>query len=41
MVIPVEEQWGIQYLTVFEKTADGEVVEKKILPVRFVPLIAE
>ena len=38
MVIPVGPQHGAQELTLIEKTADGTVLTKVILPVRFVPL---
>jgi protein-L-isoaspartate(D-aspartate) O-methyltransferase len=41
LVIPVEEPGGMQYLTLIKKTAEGEVLAEKVLPVRFVPLIAE
>jgi len=39
MVIPVGGSGEIQYLKVLEKRADGGVSEKKVLPVRFVPLV--
>src|SRR6185436_4437595 len=39
MVIPVGGTGEIQYLKVLEKRADGAVSEKKVLPVRFVPLV--
>ena len=39
MVIPVGASLDIQYLKVIEKRADGGVSEKKVLPVRFVPLV--
>ncbi len=39
MVIPLEEADGIQYLTVIIKTADSDLIAKKVMPVRFVPLI--
>ena len=39
MVIPVGGPGEIQYLKVLEKRADGGVNEKKVLPVRFVPLV--
>ncbi|HUQ24756.1 MAG TPA: protein-L-isoaspartate(D-aspartate) O-methyltransferase [Burkholderiales bacterium] len=39
MVIPVGGPGEIQYLKVIEKRADGSVSEKKLLPVRFVPLV--
>jgi len=41
LVIPVGAQDAIQQLTVYEKTADGEVGEQGVLPVRFVPLVRE
>ena len=40
-MIPVGGQDSIQQLTVYEKTADGEVGEHRVLPVRFVPLVRE
>ena len=39
MVIPVGGSGEIQFLKVIEKRADGGVSEKKVLPVRFVPLV--
>ena len=39
MVIPVGSSGGIQYLMLIEKRADGGVDERRVLPVRFVPLI--
>jgi protein-L-isoaspartate(D-aspartate) O-methyltransferase len=39
MVIPVGGSGEIQYLKVLEKRADGGVNEKRVLPVRFVPLV--
>src|SRR5881394_2222036 len=39
LVIPVGGSSEIQYLKVLEKRADGGVNEKKVLPVRFVPLV--
>jgi protein-L-isoaspartate(D-aspartate) O-methyltransferase len=39
MVIPVGGSSEIQYLKVLEKRADGGVNEKRVLPVRFVPLV--
>ena len=38
MVIPVGERFLVQYLTVVEKSLDGGVISRQILPVRFVPL---
>ena len=38
MVIPVGAQFLTQHLQLVEKEADGAVVSKQILPVRFVPL---
>jgi protein-L-isoaspartate(D-aspartate) O-methyltransferase len=38
MVIPVGAQFLTQHLELVEKEADGSVVSKQILPVRFVPL---
>ena len=39
MVIPVGGAGDIQHLRVVEKRADGGVSEKRVLPVRFVPLV--
>jgi protein-L-isoaspartate(D-aspartate) O-methyltransferase len=39
MVIPVGSDGEIQYLKVVEKRADGGVSEKRVLRVRFVPLV--
>lgn len=39
MVVPVGEQGGYQVLTVVEKSASGEFVERATLPVAFVPML--
>jgi len=39
MVIPVGAQFLTQYLLLIEKSDDGTVSTKQILPVRFVPLV--
>jgi protein-L-isoaspartate(D-aspartate) O-methyltransferase len=39
MVIPVGAADGIQYLEVLTKRADGGYDQKRVLPVRFVPLV--
>jgi len=39
MVIPVGGSGDIQYLKVIEKRADGTIDDKRVLPVRFVPLV--
>lgn len=39
MVIPVGGAGDIQYLKLLTKRADGGVDEKRVLPVRFVPLV--
>jgi len=39
MVIPVGGEGGSQYLKLLTKRADGGVDEKRVLPVRFVPLV--
>ena len=41
MVIPVGEWFDVQYLTLIEKKADGEIVISQLLPVAFVPLTGE
>jgi protein-L-isoaspartate(D-aspartate) O-methyltransferase len=38
MVIPVGHRFGVQYLLLITRRADGEVTTRPILPVRFVPL---
>ena len=37
MVIPVGHAFATQYLTVVEKSAEGEVTSRQVLPVQFVP----
>jgi len=39
MVIPVGGEGDMQYLKLLTKRADGGVDEKRVLPVRFVPLV--
>jgi len=39
IVIPVGGEGEIQYLKLLTKRADGSVDEKRVLPVRFVPLV--
>ena len=39
LVIPVGGEGGAQYLKLLTKRADGGVDEKRVLPVRFVPLV--
>ena len=39
MVIPVGGEGGMQYLKLLVKRADGGADEKRVLPVRFVPLV--
>jgi protein-L-isoaspartate(D-aspartate) O-methyltransferase len=39
MVIPVGPEGGMQYLQVLTRRADGGVDERRVLPVRFVPLV--
>lgn len=38
MCIPVGGQYAVQYLTLVEKSKEGNIKMKKVLPVRFVPL---
>ena len=38
MCIPVGGQYTVQYLTMIEKSYEGNLTMKKVLPVRFVPL---
>ncbi len=37
MIIPVGGPFAVQYLTVVEKSATGQVTTRQVLPVRFVP----
>jgi len=39
MVIPVGGEFGVQYLMLVTKRADGGFDERRVLPVRFVPLV--
>jgi protein-L-isoaspartate(D-aspartate) O-methyltransferase len=39
MVIPVGDRWELQYLMLLVRNADGSLERKKVLPVRFVPLV--
>jgi len=39
MVIPVGGEFGVQYLMLVTKRADGGYDERRVLPVRFVPLV--
>jgi protein-L-isoaspartate(D-aspartate) O-methyltransferase len=39
MVIPIGAAYGIQYLVLVTKRADGGIDERRVLPVRFVPLV--
>jgi protein-L-isoaspartate O-methyltransferase len=39
MAIPVGREGGIQYLKLISKRTDGGFDERRILPVRFVPLV--
>ena len=41
MVIPVGDAWATQELMLLEKTADGELRRKRVMPVRFVPLTGD
>jgi protein-L-isoaspartate(D-aspartate) O-methyltransferase len=41
LVIPVGPRGATQYLTVVEKKADGLTTERKVIPVRFVPLTGD
>ncbi len=38
MCVPVGSLYAVQHLTLIEKTLDGAITMKKLLPVRFVPL---
>ena len=39
MIIPVGESGSTQYLTLIDKSDDGKISKKNILPVSFVPLV--
>lgn len=39
MIIPVGDSGSAQYLTLLEKTLEGSIESRRVLPVRFVPLI--
>jgi protein-L-isoaspartate(D-aspartate) O-methyltransferase len=39
MVVPVGESHALQILTLVERAADGTVKQRRVLPVRFVPLV--
>jgi len=39
MVIPIGAEYGIQYLVLVTRRADGGIDERRVLPVRFVPLV--
>jgi protein-L-isoaspartate(D-aspartate) O-methyltransferase len=39
MVVPVGPEGGMQYLMLYSRRADGSFEEKRVLPVRFVPLV--
>jgi protein-L-isoaspartate(D-aspartate) O-methyltransferase len=41
LVIPIEQTWGNQDLTVITKNHDGEVAQESVLPVRFVPITGD
>ncbi|MFC1763146.1 protein-L-isoaspartate(D-aspartate) O-methyltransferase [Planctomycetota bacterium] len=41
MILPVENDQGFQYLVLITKKADGTIQQKKVLPVRFVPMTGE
>ena len=41
LVIPVGEEHGYQELLLVEVGADGQIVSRSVLPVRFVPLTGE
>jgi protein-L-isoaspartate(D-aspartate) O-methyltransferase len=41
MIIPVGTRFMVQQLVLIEKSEDGEVTARQILPVRFVPLTGE
>lgn len=41
MVVPVGPRLGTQYLTVVEKSPDGSTTTRRLLPVRFVPMVHE
>jgi protein-L-isoaspartate(D-aspartate) O-methyltransferase len=39
MIIPVGTVYGVQYLILVEKDAQGEVTTRTLIPVQFVPML--
>jgi len=39
LLAPIGEQFSVQDLRVVEKTADGRIITRTVLPVRFVPML--
>ena len=39
MILPIGKQFEIQYLWLIKKEMDGTIIRKKILPVRFLPIV--
>lgn len=41
MVLPVGPQGGVQQLVLLRKTSEGEVLQERVIPVRFVPMVRQ
>ena len=41
MILPVGDAWGFQYLILITKDADGTLHQRKVMPVRFVPMTGQ
>jgi len=39
MILPLELDNGEQYLFLVNKTSEGKIIKRKLIPVRFVPLL--
>ena len=41
MILPVEDDYGLQWLVLLTKDEQGRLHKKDVLPVRFVPMTGE
>ncbi len=41
MILPCGDEWGLQYLVLITKDRKGRTQQKKVMPVRFVPMTGE
>jgi protein-L-isoaspartate O-methyltransferase len=41
MILPVEDRFGFQYLTLIIKDQKGNLHQENVMPVRFVPMTGE